>query len=101
MEDLLDAILWGFKGEEKAYLSLSLCQAGRGRRGSRQVYILENGGTAVAALQHLLLGLAMHLDWVRGGGKACSSLALEGCSDPWLFPLVVPPTPWYLVPIPA
>lgn len=43
MEDLLDAIAWGFKSEEKAFLSLSLCQAVRGRRGSRQTYILESG----------------------------------------------------------
>lgn len=81
-----DAILWGFKGEEKGFFVLEPCQAGRGRRGSRQA-----GDLRMVAqqwrLQHLLrVGHAR--DWVRGGGKGLLIPALKDAqtlgSSPWL-----------------
>ena len=76
------------KVKKRLFLSLSLCQAVRGRRGGRQVYMLENGGTAASALQHLLLGLAVHGPGGVGVGRPAHPSLLKDAqtpgSSPWL-----------------
>lgn len=81
MEDLLDAIPWGFKGEEKAFLSLSLCQAVRGRRGGRKIYILENGCSSSRGSGAPALGLAVHVELGEWAWEGCRR-HLEGLLIP-------------------
>lgn len=80
MEDLLDAIPWGFKGEEKAFLSLSLCQAVRGRTGGKYIF-WRMAAVAAVALEHLLLGLAVCVELGEWGWEGCRR-HLEGLLIP-------------------